>query len=348
MADAPKKPLLQVLGGEALSPPPWWLMRQAGRYLPEYRDIRRRAENFIALCLNPDLATELTLQPVRRFGMDAAILFSDILLLPHAMGQALAYRDGEGPVLDPITDRAELGRLKTAGTLDRLEGVFETLARIRAALGGRTALVGFAGAPWTVATYMVEGGSSRDFRRVKGWAYRDPESFAELIDLLTQATTELLKAQIAAGAEVVQLFDSWSGVLPEAEFERWVIKPAARIVAGIKDRYPDCPVIGFPRGAGVLYERYVVETGIAAAALDTMVPAGFACARLAPRVALQGNLDPVLLLAGGRALDEAVERLCRSYRGVPWVFNLGHGVLPETPPEHVARLAELLAAPGCE
>jgi uroporphyrinogen decarboxylase len=346
MANTSKKPLLRVLAGEALAPPPWWLMRQAGRYLPEYRAVRSRAKNFVELCLTPALATELTLQPVRRFGMDAAILFSDILLLPYAMGQALAYREGEGPVLDPITDPSGVDRLRTAGALDRLAGVFETVRRVRAALGKDTALIGFAGAPWTVATYMVEGGSSRDFRRVKSWAYRDPESFAELIDCLTRATTELLDAQIAAGAEVVQLFDSWSGVLPEAEFERWVIKPAAWIVAGIKERHPECPVIGFPRGAGVLYERYVVETGVEAVALDTTLPVGFARERLGLRVAMQGNLDPALLLAGGRALDAAVEGLCRSFDGMRWVFNLGHGVLPETPPEHVARLAELLAPPG--
>lgn len=344
MADTKIKPLLRVLAGEALAPPPWWLMRQAGRYLPEYRAVRSQAKNFIELCLDPALATELTLQPVRRFGMDAAILFSDILLLPYAMGQALAYREGEGPVLDPITDRAGVDRLRMAGALDRLAGVFETVRRVRATLGEQTALIGFAGAPWTVATYMVEGGSSPDFRRVKSWAYRDPEGFAELIDCLTQATTELLDTQISAGAEVVQLFDTWSGVLPEAEFDRWVIKPAVRIVAGIKSRHPECPVIGFPRGAGVLYERYVIETGITSVALDTALPIGFARARLGPRVALQGNLDPVLLLVGGRALDAAVEGLCRSFDGMRWVFNLGHGVLPETPPEHVARVAGLLAA----
>lgn len=346
MADTPMKPLLRVLAGEALVPPPWWLMRQAGRYLPEYRAVRSRAKNFIELCLDPAPATELTLQPVRRFGMDAAILFSDILLLPYAMGQALAYREGEGPVLDPITDRSGVERLRTEGALDRLAGVFETVRRVRAALGERTALIGFAGAPWTVATYMVEGGSSRDFRRVKSWAYRDPESFAELIDSLTRTTIELLNAQIAAGAEVVQLFDSWSGVLPEAGFERWVIKPAVQIVAGIKQRHPECPVIGFPRGAGVLYERYVVETGVTSVALDTTTPVGFAREKLGPRAALQGNLDPVLLLVGGRALDAAVEGLCRSFSGVRWVFNLGHGILPETPPEHVARLTELLASQG--
>jgi uroporphyrinogen decarboxylase len=340
------KPLLRVLGGETLSPPPWWLMRQAGRYLPDYRAVRSQAKNFVELCLNPALATELTLQPVRRFGMDAAILFSDILMLPYAMGQALTYREGEGPVLDPIGDRHGIRRLTTEGAIGRLEAVFETVRQVRAALGGRTALIGFAGAPWTVATYMVEGGSSRDFQRVKGWAYRDPLGFGGLIDLLTEKTTELLDAQITAGAEVIQLFDSWAGVLPETEFAQWVIEPAMRIVAGIKKRHPECPVIGFPRGAGLLYERYVVETGVDAVALDTTLPAAFACARLGSRVALQGNLDPVVLLVGGDALEAAVGRLRTSFAGMRWVLNLGHGVLPATPPEHVARLANLLAAPA--
>ncbi|HUC12587.1 MAG TPA: uroporphyrinogen decarboxylase [Stellaceae bacterium] len=344
MADPPTKRLLRVLAGEVLSPPAWWLMRQAGRYLPEYRAIRGQVKNFVELCLNPALATELTLQPVRRYGMDAAILFSDILLLPHAMGQALAYREGEGPVLDPITDSAGIRRLSPGGAIAHLAAVFETVRQVSAALDRQTALIGFAGAPWTVATYMVEGGTSRDFKQVKGWAYRDPQSFGGLIDLLTESTIELLNAQIAAGAEVVQLFDSWAGVLPEAEFERWVIEPAARIVAAVKTRHPQCPVIGFPRGAGVLYERYVLETGVDAVSLDTTLPLGFASTRLSRRVALQGNLDPVLLLTGGDALEIAVKRLSQACRGVRLVFNLGHGVLPETPPEHVARLARLLTA----
>jgi uroporphyrinogen decarboxylase len=346
MASNPIKPLLRALTGEALAPPPWWLMRQAGRYLPEYRAVRSQARNFIELCLSPTLATELTLQPVRRFGMDAAILFSDILLLPHALGQALDYREGEGPVLDPITDHAGLDRLRKAGALERLDAIFETVRRVHTALDPRVALIGFAGAPWTVATYMVEGGTSRDFRRVKGWAYRDRRGFGELIELLTETTIELLSAQLAAGAEVVQLFESWAGVLPEAEFVRWVIEPTAAIVADVKKRYPGCPVIGFPRGAGILYERYVVETGIDAVAMDTTLPAGFAHAKLGSRVALQGNLDPVLLMTGGQPLEQAVAELRRSFAGMPWIFNLGHGVLPETPPEHVAQLAGLLAAPA--
>jgi uroporphyrinogen decarboxylase len=338
------KPLLRALAGETTAPP-WWLMRQAGRYLPEYRAVRSRARNFVELCLNPAWAAELTLQPVHRFGMNAAILFSDILLLPYALGQPLDYREGQGPVLDPIVDRRGIARLVPAHALPRLEAVFEAVRQVRAALGPLTALIGFAGAPWTVATYMVEGGTSRDFQQVKGWAFRDPQSFGELIDLLTEATSELLAAQITAGAEVVQLFDSWAGVLPEAEFARWVIEPTARIVAEIKKRQAHCPIIGFPRGAGVLYERYVTETRVDAVSLDTTVPADFARSRLGLHVALQGNLDPVLLLTGGDSLARAVRELCRAFAGMRWVFNLGHGVLPETPPENVATLARLLSSP---
>jgi uroporphyrinogen decarboxylase len=345
MASASTKPFLALLAGGAPSRPPWWLMRQAGRYLPEYREVRSQARDFVKLCLTPALAAELTLQPVRRFGMDAAILFSDILLLPYALGQALAYRDGEGPVLDPVGDGAALARLDPTHVLERLGPVFEAVERVRTALEPQTALIGFAGAPWTVATYMVEGGTSRDFRRVKGWSYRDPQSFGALIELLTAATIDWLSAQIAAGAEAVQLFDSWAGVLPEAGFERWVVAPTRRIVVALKARHPSCSIIGFPRGAGLCYETYVIETGVDAVGLDTAVPAAFARDRLAPRAVIQGNLDPVLLLTGGPALAAAVAELRRAFADVGWIFNLGHGVLTETPPEHVAALARALAEP---
>jgi uroporphyrinogen decarboxylase len=339
------KPLLRTLAGEVNSQPPWWLMRQAGRYLPEYREVRSKAGDFVELCLTPALAAELTLQPVRRYGMDAAILFSDILLLPWALGQKLEFRDGEGPVLGPIADVAGLARLDRGGVLGRLGPVLETIGRVRAALGPQTALIGFAGAPWTVTTYMVEGGASRDFHRVKGWAYRDPAGFSVLIDVLVETTTELLAAEIAAGAEVIQLFDSWAGVLPEAAFARWVVAPTRRIVAELKNRHPGCPIIGFPRGGGLLYERYVAETGIDAVGLDSTVPAGLAAVRLRSDVVLQGNLDPALLLTGGAALSGAVGELRAAFAGRPWVFNLGHGVLPQTPPENVAGLARLLRDP---
>ena len=345
MACDKAKPLLCALVGESASSAPWWLMRQAGRYLPEYREVRARAKDFVALCLTPALTSELTLQPVRRYDMDAAILFSDILMLPYALGQRVSFRDGEGPVLEPIADNIGVAQLEKAGAIGRLEPVFDAVRRVSAALGPETALIGFAGAPWTVATYMVEGGSSRDFRRVKAWTYRDPEGFAALVEILTETTIELLSAQISAGAEVVQLFDSWAGVLPEAAFARWVIAPTKEVVAALKRRHPGCPIIGFPRGAALLYERYAAETGVDAVGLDTTVPAEFACVRLRPLAIVQGNLDPVLLLTGGVALECAVRKMRRAFAGGPWVFNLGHGVLPETPTENVALLARLLAEP---
>jgi len=343
MANGQTKPLLRVLGGEALTPPPWWLMRQAGRYLPEYRAVRAKARDFIELCLTPALAAELTLQPVRRYRMDAAILFSDIPLVPHALGQGLTYREGEGPVLEPIEDHAGISRLKLGQLKSRLEPVFEAIHLVAATLGPETTLIGFAGAPWTMATYMVEGGASRDFRRVKSWAYRDIEGFGALIELLVEGTIDFLSAQIEAGAEVVQLFDSWAGVLPEPAFGRLVIEPTRRIVASIKQRFPGHPIIGFPRGAGLLYERYITETGVDCVSLDAMVPAGYVRSHLQRLATVQGNLDPVWLIAGGAALEAAVAELCRTLGGGPFVFNLGHGVLPETPPENVAALASLLA-----
>jgi uroporphyrinogen decarboxylase len=339
------KRLLRALSGETLVPPPWWLMRQAGRYLPEYRAVRSRAADFVALCLTPSLAAELTLQPVRRYGMDGAILFSDILMLPYALGQAVSFREGEGPVLEPL-EEGSLGRLDPARGGKRLAPVFEACNRVAAALGPRTALIGFAGSPWTVATYMVEGGASRDFQRVKGWTYRDPRGFAALIDLLVDGTVMALSGQIEAGAEIVQLFDSWAGVLPEAGFERWVIEPTRRIVAALHARYPDRPIIGYPRGSGVLYERYMRESGVDAVALDTSVPTSFAAARLQTIGPVQGNLDPVVLRCGGAALEEAVAGQRGTLGGGPWVFNLGHGVLPETPPENIALLARLLRPPA--
>jgi len=343
MPSGQTKPLLRALGGEALTPPPWWLMRQAGRYLPEYRTIRAKARDFIELCLTPSLAAELTLQPVRRYRMDAAILFSDIPLVPYALGQGLTYREGEGPVLEPIEDHAGIARLKLGQIRSRLEPVFEAVQLVAGALSPQTTLIGFAGAPWTMATYMVEGGASRDFRRVKSWAYRDIEGFGALIELLVEGTIDFLSAQIEAGAEVVQLFDSWAGVLPEPAFGRLVIEPTKRIVAALKHRFPDHPLIGFPRGAGLFYERYITATGVDCVGLDAMVPAGYARSRLQRLATVQGNLDPVLLITGGAALEAAVEELCRTLDGGPFVFNLGHGVLPETPLENVAALARLLA-----
>ena len=344
MSGGKTKPLLRALAGEGVDRPPWWLMRQAGRYLPEYRALRAQAAGFVDFCLTPRLAAEATLQPVRRFGMDAAILFADILLIAQALGQTLEFGE-DGPALDRLDESAGVGRLSLAG-ITSLDPVYETVRLVRERLPPETALIGFAGSPWTVATYMVEGGTSRDFRRVKSWAYRDPSGFAALIELISEATVTYLSRQIAAGAEAVQLFDSWAGVLPESEFERWVIAPTRTIAAAVKQEFPGIPVIGFPRGAGLLYERYAAETGVDAVGIDTAVPTAFARERLQGRVAVQGNLDPIALLVGGAAMERAVASIRGVLAGGPFVFNLGHGILPQTPPENVAALARLLAEPG--
>lgn len=334
------KPLLRALAGNTLDRPPWWLMRQAGRYLPEYRELRAKAGDFITLCLTPELAAEVTLQPVRRFGMDAAILFSDILLVPRALGQRLAF-ENDGPKLEPVSAVHDLRQTD----LPMLAPVGEAVRRVRAKLPETTTLIGFAGAPWTVATYMIEGGTSRDFHRVKSFAYRDPAEFAAFIERIASATLDFLTLQIEAGVETVQLFDSWAGALSATGFERWVIGPTKWLVTALKARFPHVPIIGFPRGAGVLYERYATETGVDAVGLDTAVPIAFACETLQSRVAVQGNLDPVLLAVGGAEMRRAVSELRAGLGHGPYIFNLGHGVLPETPLEHVAELARLLAEP---
>lgn len=334
--EASIKPLLRALAGEVNKCPPWWLMRQAGRYLPEYRALRAKAGDFVTLCLTPELAAEATLQPIRRFGMDAAILFSDILLVPRALGQRLSF-ENNGPRLEPLAEIVQ------PLDLDMLTPVAEAIHRVRDALPKTTALIGFAGAPWTVATYMIEGGTSRDFHRVKALAYGDPVRFADLIERITVATIDFLDLQIAAGAEVVQLFDSWAGALSPNGFSRWVIAPTRQIVAELKTRFPRVPIIGFPRGAGLSYENYVAETRVDAVGLDTATPLEFARDRLQTRVAVQGNLDPVLLAVGGDSMRRAVQEMCGALGGGPYIFNLGHGVLPETPLEHVAELAQILA-----
>jgi uroporphyrinogen decarboxylase len=335
------KPLLRALGGMPNETPPVWLMRQAGRYLPEYREIRAKAGSFLELCYDPEEAAEVTLQPVRRYAMDAAILFSDILVVPHAMGQSVAFREGEGPVLEPVRDLAAIEALDPEGVAGRLAPVYATVERVAAALPDAVALIGFAGAPWTVATYMVEGGSSKDFGEVKGLAYRDDGAFAVLIERLVRATVAHLLAQIEAGAEAVQLFDTWAGLLPEAEFERWCVAPTRAIVAGLRAKAPDVPVIGFPRGAAFHLERYVAETGVDAVGLDTTVPLSVA-ARLQAHCTVQGNLDPVLLVEGGAPMEKAARAILGALKGGPFVFNLGHGVLPQTPPEHVDQLLKVV------
>jgi uroporphyrinogen decarboxylase len=313
-------------------------MRQAGRYLPEYRVVRARAGSFLDLCYSPELASEVTLQPVRRFGLDAAIIFSDILVVPHALGQTVSFVEGEGPRLEAVTDEAGLARL--ADTLDRsrLAPVYEAMARSRAALPPGVALIGFAGGAWTVACYMVEGGSSRDFTRIKGWAYREPESFGRLIDLLTDAIGEHLIAQIAAGAEAMQIFDSWAGVLSEQQFARWCLAPTAAIVRRVRAAHPGVPVIGFPRGCGHRLVEYAEATGVDAVSADATVPSRHLADMVQKRCAVQGNLDPALLLTGGDAMTREAQRLVATLGHGPYVFNLGHGVLPATPADNVSRL----------
>jgi uroporphyrinogen decarboxylase len=336
------KLLIRALKGERVRPVPFWLMRQAGRYLPEYREIRAKAENFIDFCGSPGLTVEATLQPLRRYHMDAAILFSDILVVPHALGQEVSFESGEGPKLKALVGEADIARLSIEQFHERLEPSYETLRQLVFALPETTALIGFAGAPWTVATYMIEGGSSKEFVKAKGWAYRQTADLERLIDLLTEMTAEYLLMQIAAGAEVIQLFDSWAGVLPEEEFRKWSIRPARKIVEKLRTRCPNVPIIGFPKGAGALYEAYVKETGVDAVSLDSSVPLSWAARTLQPHAALQGNLDNVLLLAGGEAMEHETRRIIDVLGKGAFVFNLGHGILQQTPPEHVARLAEII------
>jgi uroporphyrinogen decarboxylase len=337
--------VLDVLANKTPPRIPIWLMRQAGRYLPEYRELRAKAGSFLDLCLNPELACEVTLQPVRRFDFDAAILFSDILVVPNALGQRLSFTAGEGPQLSPaIADRAMVDNLAAAVSMDALAPVFETIRRVRAELPSGLALLGFCGAPWTVATYMVAGHGTPDQAPARLFAYRDPEGFAKLIDLLTQASIEYLAAQLAAGVDAVQLFDTWAGVLGPAEFDRWCVRPAAKIIAGLRHRLEGARVIGFPRGAGTSLISYVENVPADAVGLDWMVDRSFARDHIQCRRPVQGNLDPLALLAGGGALDREIDAVLTSFSGRPFIFNLGHGILPETPIAHVERMVSRVRA----
>ncbi|WP_288905289.1 uroporphyrinogen decarboxylase [uncultured Sneathiella sp.] len=342
MTVSTNKPLLKSLSGEVQSRPPFWLMRQAGRYLPEYREARANAGSFLDLCYNPELAEEVTLQPLRRYGMDAAILFADILLIPHALGQPLAYKEGEGPVLDPIRAATELGRLDVTDIHKTLDPVYETVARLSQSIPKDCTLIGFAGAPWTVATYMVEGRGSKDYAKIKHWAYSDPVGFDVLMDILVEATTAYLLKQVAAGAEVIQIFDTWAGVLPDNEFRKWSIEPTRRIVEGLRSQYPELPVIGFPKGVGGNIIDYVRETGVTAVSLDTGTPLDWAAREVQSLVPVQGNLDPMLLVSGGAAMEDRIRQIIDTFGKNPFIFNLGHGIVPQTPPENVARLAEIV------
>ena len=336
------KLLVRALRGEILTRPPFWFMRQAGRCLPEFREVRAKAGGFLDLCYNPELSTEVTLQPIRRFGMDASIVFADILLVPDGLGQPLDYIAGEGPVLEPIRNLEQLSALSLDGLHARAAPVYETVSRVRAALPDDVTLIGFAGAPWTVACYMVEGGGSKDYAAVKHWAYSDPDGFGQLIDLLVTATIEYLTKQVEAGAEVLQLFDTWANVLTEPAFERWCVEPVRKIITELRKSFPDLPIIGFPKGVGAGYAQFAKDVPVNAVSLDWSVPLEWARDEVQSQVTVQGNLDPRLLVVGGKAMEAETHRILECFGQGPFIFNLGHGIVPETPPEHVARLSEIL------
>lgn len=330
------KNLLAVLQGERRDPPPVWLMRQAGRYLPEYRELRAQKGGFLELCYDPEAAAEVTLQPIRRFGFDGAILFSDILVIPHALGQDLWFEAGEGPRLAPPLIDATLASLTAVP--GRLAPVIETVCRVAAELPPATTFLGFAGSPWTVATYMVAGQGSKDQGSARTLAYTDPVAFGAIIDAIVDATVEYLSAQISAGVDAVQLFESWAGTLSPAQFERWVIAPNAEIVRRVRARHPGTPIIGFPKGAGGKLIAYARETGVDALGIDETVDPLWADAVLPEGLPVQGNLDPLALLAGGAALHAAVDSIVSAFARRPHVFNLGHGITPEVPVAHVETL----------
>lgn len=341
------KPLLRVLAGGCEPVPPIWLMRQAGRYLPEYRAIREKAGSFLDLCFNPQRAAEVTLQPIRRFGFDAAILFSDILVVPHALGQRVTFEDGEGPRLDALKDPAALSRLDWEIDHARLEAVYEAIGRVKQELPPAVALLGFCGAPWTLATYMIAGIGTVDQLPARRFAYQFPDAFAKLIDKLIEASTSYLIRQFAAGVDAVQIFDTWAGILPDDEFRRWCIEPCARIVAAVRAHVPDAAIIGFPRGAATGLARYLDAVAVNAVGIDWTVELGFARDRIQSRKPLQGNLDPLALSIGGAALDRSIDAILEAFSRGPFIFNLGHGVLPDTPIAHVERLiARVRGAPA--
>jgi len=332
------KSFLNVLEGKAQNPPPVWLMRQAGRYLPEYRALRAKAGDFLNLIFTPEHAVEVTLQPIRRFGFDAAILFSDILVIPHALGQSVRFAAGEGPRLEPLAGPQGVQALSGAVDQMVLAPIYETVRQVRAKLDPGKALLGFCGAPWTVASYMIAGQGTPDQAPARLFAYREPAAFAALMDILVEASAAYLVRQLEAGADAVQIFDTWSGVLPPEEFARWCIEPTGRIIAKVRAQIPGAKVIGFPRGAGTLLARYVEELAVDAVGLDWTVDRGFARDRVQSRVPVQGNLDPLVLVAGGAALDRAIDAILEAFAGRPFIFNLGHGIVPETPIANVESM----------
>src|SRR5499433_2762360 len=332
------KRVLDVLGGKRHSPPPVWLMRQAGRYLPEYRAVREKAGDFLDLVFTPELAAEVTLQPIRRFGFDAAILFSDILVVPHALGQTVTFSVGEGPMLEPIEDRLGVERLASELDHGMLAPIYETIRLVKQALDPSVTLLGFCGAPWTLATYMIAGRGTPDQAPARLFGYRDRVGLDTLIDVLVDASASYLVRQLQAGADAVQIFDTWAGVLAADEFQRWCVDPTARIIAKVRSHVPGAKVIGFPRGVGTALLRYVEDVPVDAVGLDWTVDPAFARDQIQWRVPVQGNLDPLVLLAGGAALDRAVDNILEAFSERPFIFNLGHGILPQTPIAHVEQM----------
>jgi uroporphyrinogen decarboxylase len=329
---------LTVLDGQRSAVPPVWMMRQAGRYLPEYRELREKAGSFMELCFTPELAAEITLQPIRRFQFDAAILFSDILVIPHALGQTVRFEAGEGPRLDPITDEKAIDALPKLVDQSILAPIYQTVKQVRPQLDSNTAFIGFCGAPWTVATYMIAGQGTSDQAPARMFAYEQPRAFAKLVDRLVENSVSYLEKQFEAGVDAVQLFDTWAGVLPPEEFACWCIEPAARIVNELRRRVPNARVIGFPRGAGHLLGDYVDRVPVDAVSIDWTADRKFVRERVQSRVAVQGNLDPLALLAGGDALDRAIDAIMADFQDGRFIFNLGHGILPPTPIAHVERM----------
>ena len=338
MSASVNKPLLNVLNGRRQKIPPVWMMRQAGRYLPEYRATREKAGSILNLCFNPELAAEVTLQPIRRFGFDAAILFSDILVIPYALGRRLEFVTGEGPKLDPIEDPQTAQAIRREVDHGVLGPIYETIQRVKADLPADVTFLGFCGAPWTVATYMIAGRGTPDQEPARLFAYRHPDVFNDLIQTLVKASSEYLIAQFKAGVDAVQIFDTWAGILPPEEFARWCIAPVRQIILNVRDEIPNAKIIAFPRGAGSALERYTRELPIDAVGLDWMIDKTFARERVQSIKPIQGNLDPVALIAGGRALDESIDAVMRAFSDGPFIFNLGHGITPQTPIAHVEQM----------
>jgi uroporphyrinogen decarboxylase len=338
------KPFIEVLSGRRQPVPPIWMMRQAGRYLPEYREVRAKAGGFLNLCFTPELAAEVTLQPIRRFGFGAAIIFSDILVIPYALGREVRFEVGEGPRLKPLDTPDQAEALGARADFGKLKPVYEALRRVRRELDPKIALIGFCGAPWTVATYMVAGRGTPDQGPARIMAYRDPQAFTKIIDVLVESSIQYLLGQLDAGADVLQIFDSWAGVLPPREFVRWSIEPTRRIVGGVRQKAPDAKIIGFPRGAGALLPQYVESTDVDAVSIDSAAEPSLIRDRVQNRVAVQGNLDPLALIAGAAALDQAVDDVLANFGQGRLIFNLGHGIQPDTPIAHVDQMLKRVRA----